>query len=393
MHAGRLLRYGLFICISIVLGTITCPVPMARAIHPDQVSITYQLQFQGNNAWSHLQAIMAYNPRYPGTAGINLTATYIETTLSANGGTVIEHPFSVNGIHCKNIIGKWVPASNSSGEIVILASHYDARARANEDPDLGKKNDPVPAANDGGSSTVILLEMARILNLMYNNATLAIDRETWLVFFDAEDQGSGGMSSFDWIEGSTALAASLGSFGGNSTNVKLFMLLDMVGGTGLQVDQEYNSNQGLLSSCFAMGQCLGYNGYFPSSPRGRYITDDHIPFRNLGIPCLDIIDLDYPEWHTTADDLAHVSMAVIGGMGKVSEAFLLTKLVNASTLAIADAGTGHVWTADGCTGDTGWLAVAAFLGQYWPYMTLAGVAIIVAIWAGLRRKNQCAAGI
>jgi len=324
---------------------------------------------------------MKYNPRFPGTVGINETAACIESALVDNGGTVIEEPFTVNGVHCKNIIGEWKPAVDDSGQIVILASHYDARARASQDPDPSKRNDTMPAADDGGSSTVILMELARILNNLYNNTTLGIRRETWLVFFDAEDQGNDGngdgMARWDWCQGSSTMATNIVAFTGNTSRVVLFTLLDMVGGIGLQVNHEMFSNQSLLASFFAMGQCLGYGQYFSSSAKSYYIEDDHGPFIDINIPSIDIIDLDYPQWHTTSDDLVHVSASVIGSVGRVSEAFLLSNLVDSSSLAITDSDTGKTWTASGCTFNNSWFDFTGFLGQYWPYLLLVGLVIIV----------------
>jgi hypothetical protein len=356
------------------------------AIAPAQAQIGYTLQLSPANAWAHLGTLMSYQPHYPGTAGINSTATYIEGVISANGGIVVEQPFTVNAVPCKNVVGKWAVPGNTSADIVILASHYDARMVADQDPDPGKRTQPVPAANDGGSSTAVLLDMARVLNATYVNAALGITRETWLVFFDAEDQGSGGMTGFDWIMGSTYMAANLAGLAGDAGRVKLLVLLDMIGGTGLQVDQELGSNQQLLSAFFSMAQCLGHGTYFPSSPDRLTITDDHVPFRNLGIPCIDVIDLSYPQWHTTSDDLAHVSSNVIGAVGKVAEGFLLTKIAPATPLAITDPATGNTWT-ESCTGSSWWFEFMAFLANYWWLLALAGVAVIVLLYYAYQRKH------
>jgi len=359
--------------------------PAAAAPSPAQVLVGHVLQFSQANAWAHLGTLMspACQPHYPGTAGINASAAYIESVLSARGGTVVEQPFSVAGVPCKNIMGKWPVPGNASADIVILASHYDSRARATQEADPGKKTQPVPAANDGGSSTAILLDMARVLNATCQNASLGITREAWFVFFDAEDQGydggGQGMDGFDWIMGSTYMAGNLASLAGNASRVKLLVLLDMVGAPGLQVDQELNSNQQLLSAFFSMGQCLGYSTYFPTTPSAKLITDDHVPFIGLGIPCIDIIDLDYPQWHTTSDGIAHVSPDVIGAVGKVAEGFLLTRIAPATALAITDPSTGRTWTAGSCQGSSWWFEFVAFVANYWWALVLAGLAAILLV--------------
>lgn len=353
-------------------------------VNPSQATITHVLQFSPSNAWSHLATLVSHNPRYPGTAGINQSAAYIASTLVAAGGTVIQQNFTIAGVPCKNVIGKWEVPGNASADIIILASHYDARANATRDPDPGKRTLPVPAANDGGSSTAILLDMARVLDAVHANASLGITRETWLVFFDAEDQGNDGngegMPGFGWTRGSSYMANTLASLAGDASRVKFLLLLDMVGGTSFQADQERNSDQQQLSAFFSMARCLGHGMYFPETPLSRYIEDDHVPFKNIGIPCIDVIDLDYPQWHTTSDGLAHVSAAAMGAVGKVAEGFMLARIAPSTALAIVDPGTGATWTASSCTGASWWFLLVAFLGDYWWLLALAGLAIIAFAW-------------
>lgn len=313
---------------------------------------------------------MDFNPRYPGTPGINATAEYIHDILNDTGADTSFHEFSVNGVPCRNVLGKY-GAGQDSSEIIIVASHYDARARSDRDPDPELRDDPVPAANDGGSSTAILLELARIVEIMH--ATLDISKETWLVFFDAEDQGSGGMQNFGWIEGSTKFAQDLDSFLEVYQSIELFMLLDMVGDDDLKIDGELNSDQELLSEFFALGQCLGYADFFPQNPVYRRITDDHVPFKTLGIPSIDIIDLDYPEWHTTKDDLDHVSKQSIGGIGRVAEGFLLRKLVGDENVTLHDPHTGCTWSEGSCKGDGLDDGFIAFIKRYWYVFLIVGV--------------------
>lgn len=391
MQYRRITRFCSVIILSALIINVTLPFSRVNGIQVLQITTKYTLQFSSGNAWSFLETMMSYNPRSPGTVGINETAAYIESALIDNGGTVIEENFTVKGVHCKNIIGEWKPA-NDDGEIVMLGSHYDARAKATQDPDTSKRNDTIPAADDGGSSTVILMELARILNNIYKDPELDIRRETWLAFFDAEDQGNDGngegISGWDWCEGSSTMAAHLNSFTGSASHVVMFTLLDMVGGIGLQVNHEMFSNQSLLSSFFAMGQCLGYGQYFSSSAKSYYIEDDHQPFININIPSIDIIDITYPQWHTTSDNLAYVSASVIGSIGRVSEGFLLSNLLNRSSLSITDPDTGYTWTATKCSFNNSWFAFTGFLGQYWPYLVLGGLVIIIASIFLLKRLRQ-----
>lgn len=358
-----------------VAALVLCTLPLpARA---GAVDGTHHIAFSAGRAWAHLEAVMAFNPRYPGTPGSNLTAGYIVDRLVDAGASVVLHPFNVSGVACANIVGKLVPA-NPDGTVVIVASHHDARARADRDPDPAKRSLPVPAANDGGSSTAAVLELATVLGPRVMDPGRGPCPEVWLAFFDAEDQGSGGMPGFDWIEGSRRFAAELDAFLDGGTQVSMLVLLDMIGGTGARVNRELNSDQALLSTIFAMGQCLGHGATFPATPAARAILDDHVPFIQRGIPAIDIIDLDYPQWHTTADDLAHVSTASIGAVGRTVEAFLAFKLLNATT--IHDNETGRTWTPGSCQEDP-WWGLVSFLAAWWPAIAAGGVVVIVALAA------------
>jgi glutaminyl-peptide cyclotransferase len=350
----------------------------------------YHLQFSKTNAWNYLEDIMApgFNPRFPGTPGINQTGEYIKDVLGNHHGTVIEHKFIVNGLGCTNIIGKWTNNPNATQDVIILASHYDSRARADQDPDGGKVNDPVPAANDGGSSTAALLEISRILDDLYNNTTFNLSKETWLVFFDAEDQGSNGMPGFGWIEGSTKLALEISNFLAVGAEIEMFILLDMIGDDDLQINQELNSDQDLLTQFFGMGQCLGYSSYFSSFPSSVHLLDDHIPFKNIGVPSIDIIDFNYPEWHTTSDDINHVSSNSIGGVGRVAEAFWLRYIFSNSSLAIYDDTTGKIWEEGSCRYSLWYMGFIDFLSNYWVLLVLGGVALLVGIYAWKTKKQR-----
>ncbi|MFX0101970.1 MAG: M28 family peptidase [Candidatus Hodarchaeota archaeon] len=353
-----------------------------------QEKTDYHLQFSKSDAWNYLEDLMAFNPRYPGTPGINQTAEYIKDVLGNHGATVFEHDFQVSTVDCKNIIGKWTNNPNATQDVIILASHYDARALADNDPDVGKRTQPVPAANDGGSSTAALLELSGIIEGLYNNIAFGLAKETWLVFFDAEDQGGGGMPGFYWIEGSTKLAADIDTFLAAGADIEMFILLDMIGDDDLSINQELNSNQDLLTQFFGMGQCLGYSSYFSTYPSSVNLIDDHKPFKDLGIPSIDIIDFNYPEWHTTTDDLDHVSSDSIGGVGRVAEAFYLRYIFPNSSLAIHDDETGKIWEEGSCSYASWYMEFIAFLSSYWMFLVFGVLVLVVGVYAWKKKKRK-----
>jgi Zn-dependent M28 family amino/carboxypeptidase len=153
----------------------------------------------------------------------------------------------------------------------------------------------------------VLLELARSLDLEH------VPNEIWLAFFDAEDNG--GLDGWDWIAGSRYMAQNL------TAEVEAMILVDMVGDADQQIYFDRNSDALLSERVWREAAALGYGGTFIPEPRYAML-DDHIPFRDLGIPAIDIIDFDYPYWHTTEDTADKVSAASLERVGRTVEAFL-----------------------------------------------------------------------
>ncbi|MEW5828997.1 MAG: M28 family peptidase, partial [Chloroflexota bacterium] len=174
--------------------------------------------------------------------------------------------------------------------VVILGAHYDSRRVADQDPDPSKRDRPVPGANDGASGVAVLLEIARVLP--------ADSLPVWLVFFDAEDDGD--LPGSDWILGSRAFADSL------TVRPQAVVIVDMIGDADLNLYQERNSDPALTQAIWSQAAALGYETAFIPQPKYRML-DDHIPFKQLGLTVVDIIDFDYPYWHTTKDTPDKVS--------------------------------------------------------------------------------------
>jgi Zn-dependent M28 family amino/carboxypeptidase len=209
--------------------------------------------------------------------------------------------------------------------IVILGAHYDTRKIAEKDPDPEKRDQPIPGANDGASGCAVLLELARIL---YHQKE-ELNCEIWFLFFDAEDQGSGGMSGWDWCEGSQQFVEDIEIYyDNNSESFDCMILLDMVGGENLQFIWELYSNSLLMEDLFEIGRDLGYKYSFPEDPIRASITDDHKAFSEIGIPTADLIikfwnqPEEWPYHHTHGDNLTHISKESLKITGTTVEQFL-----------------------------------------------------------------------
>jgi glutaminyl-peptide cyclotransferase len=218
--------------------------------------------------------------------------------------TVMGHP-----VH--NIVAKY----GQGRPWVIVAAHYDSRIHADQDPDPQKRSQPVPAANDGASGVAVLLELARLLPGYFNQSDSSGYRQIWLVFLDAEDNGD--IPGWDWILGSKSFVGSL------QEKPDAAVVLDMIGDANLDIYKELNSNPQLTDQIWGQANRLGYSQYF--IPKEKYrMLDDHIPFIDAGIPAVDVIDFDYPYWHTTADTPDKVSGQSMQVVGDTLIAWLMT---------------------------------------------------------------------
>lgn len=269
------------------------------------------LEFNGDIALAHVAAQVALGPRYPGSEGHLQVREYMSDQLRELGWAVEWQEFeyqpnpNVDPFLAANLIGK---ANIGKGDTyIIIGAHYDTRARA--DQTFGAEDTPVIGAIDGGSGVGVLLELARVLDLD------AIDSEVWLVFFDVEDNGSGGILHWDWIAGSQYMADNLDVLPSE------LVLVDMVGQDQQELYYDNNSSVPLREELWQIAAELGFADEFIQQTKYT-IIDDHLPFAQRGVQAVDIIDFDYPYWHTTEDTLDKVSVASLEHVGRVVEVWL-----------------------------------------------------------------------
>ena len=260
-------------------------------------------RFNGQRAYKDVLAQVAFGPRLNGSQAHAKTIIYIQDKLRKTGWLTELQQTVWQGFPVENIIAF---RPNQSPQI-ILGSHYDSRMLADQDPGPGR-NQPVPGANDGASGVAILLELAR--TLPHNSIPVS------LVFFDAEDNGD--LNGQDWIMGSRAYVAAL------KFRPRAAIILDMVGDYDLNLYIEGNSDAKLAAEIWAQAASLNHRQQF--IPAIRYsMLDDHTPFLEAGIPAVDIIDFDYPYWHTAADTPDKVSSASLQIVGETVRAWLIAQ--------------------------------------------------------------------
>jgi glutaminyl-peptide cyclotransferase len=264
-------------------------------------------QFSGERAYQDVESQISFGPRNPGTPGHRQIVEWIASELSSSSWEVEIQYSEMLGHEVINVVGKRVGEVEPNRPWIILGAHYDTRIYADEDPDPEKIMQPVPGANDGASGVAVLLELARIL-------PHEMKQDIWLVFFDAEDNGN--IPGWDWILGSRAFVQSL------QDKPDAAIIVDMIGDADLNIYLERNSDSELSAEIWAVAEELGYSQFVPL-PKYR-ILDDHVPFIDAGIRAVDIIDFDYPYWHTTEDTIDKVSAESLEAVGETLRVWLLT---------------------------------------------------------------------
>ena len=263
--------------------------------------------FDGQNALNYIENQVAIGPRIPGSENSQVFQQFLTSELSTLGWIVEKQGFSYGGKNLTNIIAK----NSDEPPTVILATHYDTRALSDRDPIESFRATPVPGANDGASGTSVLLELAQHLS--------SNPESIWLVFFDAEDQGH--IDNWEWSVGAQFFADQLHAYPDE------VIIIDMIGDNDLNIYFEKNSSLEISDKIWSIAEEFGFDDYF--IPEYKYsIIDDHLPFINKGVPAVLIIDLDYPYWHTTQDDLEHVSADSLEIVGKVLLEYLIRRSTN-----------------------------------------------------------------
>lgn len=264
-----------------------------------------QSPFDGRRAHNDLRTIVGFGPRPSGSEALAKLQAHIERTMAAAGLEVLRQEFDAstpNGtVGMVNITG--VIEGTDPG-IIILGNHYETKLFSDF---------TFVGANDGGSSTAWMLEMARTIGAKRQGRTV------WLCFFDGEES-FGEWSASDSLYGSRAFVEKLRS-DGRLGEVVAMINLDMVGDCYLDFKRDRDAPDWLTQAVWGKALELGYGQYF--QPFMQSVEDDHIPFRRAGIPAMDVIDFTYggsmaehrKTWHTANDTLDRVcpdSLQVVG---------------------------------------------------------------------------------
>ncbi len=284
------------------------PTPSATATATARAT-SATAHFDETRAFADLGYQLSLGARTPDSPGHAQIIQWMQSELTQAGWQVEIQEVQIQGHTVRNVIAK---RGVGKSPWYILGAHYDTRMSADQDKNPAFRQTPVPGANDAASGVAVLLELARSLPETPN-------LQIWLAFFDLEDQGD--LPGWNWILGSTVLAESVSTLNPQPTGV---VVIDMIGDAQLNIPIERNSDAQLSKEIWATAARLHYDHYFLPKP-GYSMEDDHTPFLQKHIPALDIIDFDYPAWHTTTDDLSHVSANSLKVVGETLLQWLMGK--------------------------------------------------------------------
>lgn len=254
----------------------------------------------GDTAFAHVRKLVDFGPRNPGTPGWTKQLDHIEHTLRDAGLVVRRDTWTDRKelITFTNLVAT-IPGKRK--ERIVLGCHHDTKCTTgHKDP---QHNFHFVGANDGGSAVGLLLALAPVLAAEPREATID------LVFFDGEE-------SLDW-EWNAAARALFGSkrfvkkhrealLTGQEARIEALILLDMVGRTDLHIQDERYSTLELRQLAWSAAVATGHQQHF--FQRAEAANDDHTPFLEVGIPSVDLIDLNgNPHWHKPTDTIENMS--------------------------------------------------------------------------------------
>jgi glutaminyl-peptide cyclotransferase len=258
-------------------------------------------EFSGEKAFAHVQRLVDFGPRPPGSDALEKSRDYIEGQLRLSRWQVSRQAFTDDTPRGKvrfvNLIARFAAHGNSARSF-LLCAHYDT-----------KTFDTIRfvGANDGGSGTGLLLELARVIA---QHPDLAARSE--LVFFDGEEAYEK-FSEKDGLYGSRYFARQLGERG--TKQFRGGILFDMVGQRSLKITLPSDSPAEIARDIFASAEALKLRSYF--TYLDREMIDDHTPLNAIGIPTIDLIDFSFAWWHTaedTIDKLSSQSLQIVGAV-------------------------------------------------------------------------------
>ena len=266
--------------------------------------------FDGKRAYEWVQRQVAFGPRTPGTAAHDSCFADLVRGLHESAEVVevdtfhYESPDLGKNLRLMNVLARFRP---SEPRRILLAAHWDTRPWADRDPDSTKRNLPILGANDGASGVGVLMALAE--QMKRRSPQLGVD----IALFDGEDLGTE-KNTNGYFRGSKRYV----EWRSNEPPPLFVVVIDMVGRKEASFYWEGNSYEqasNIVLLVWNKAKSLGLR-QFKNGVKFS-ISDDHIPFLQNQIPAIDVIDFEFPQWHTHGDVLSVVDPATLEAVGRV----------------------------------------------------------------------------
>ncbi|PYN80095.1 MAG: peptidase M28 [Candidatus Rokuibacteriota bacterium] len=280
-------RAGLLFVVAALAGLIP---PSARDARPAP-------PFDGAAALRHVERLVAIGPRPAGSPAGARARQYVVDELRRAGISARVEPFDADTPHGRLPMANVVAVlPGRRQDVILIGGHYDTK---------WFREFTFVGANDGGSSTALLIELARRLRERPREYTY------WIAWFDGEEAREA-WTPVDSLYGSRRMAGELGK---SRRLPRAVIVADMIGDRDLGIRREAASSRWLTDIIWATATRLGHDAQF--LPKSLAVEDDHAPFMRLGVPAALLIDFDFPPWHTAEDTLDKVSARSLEIVGNV----------------------------------------------------------------------------
>ena len=280
---------------------------------------TNNLIFNGDNAFEYLKKQCEIGPRYPGSDAHKELVLYLQNHFTLYADTVeiykdsISHPVSNQRIEITNLL---IRHNAKATERYLFMAHFDTRDRADKDKDINNINQPIIGANDGASGVALLMELSYYMH-SHPLKNIGVD----ILLVDAEDMGNAGHAD-QWGLGTQSFVKNY-----KGLLPKYAICVDMIADKNPIYKIEgfsYKYGKDIVYEIWSLAQELGYKEFvWQLSPP---IYDDHYYFyQGTKVPSIDIIDFDYPHWHTIGDTVENCSPKGLFIVGNVLLEFIYRK--------------------------------------------------------------------
>ena len=276
--------------------------------------------FDGNSAFQFIEKQCSFGPRYPGSKGHDDLADYLYDYFQSNSDSVtifkdsINHPFSNERLEIINFL---IQHNVSASERYLFMAHWDTRDRADKDKNISNQHLPILGANDGGSGVALLMQLSKHIKKDMKIKNIGID----ILLVDAEDMGRPGFVD-EWGLGTQSFVKHY-----EGLLPKYAICVDMIADKNpiFKIEKfSYNFAKDLVYEIWGLANDLGYKEFVWQLTHPIY--DDHVYYHNgTGVPAIDIIDFDYPQWHTVDDTIENCSPKGLFIVGNVLLKYIFNK--------------------------------------------------------------------